>query len=217
MKCDYAKLFIHDYIDDYLANEQRKIITTHIKECAECAETVNQYKQQKINLSFLATPALNLNTERMIINATNTATKSSRIVSRIPLSIAASLTILIALGATFFNNNIATNVIDKSLISGTHGITSLQKNFNLVFNSPRALDNVTFTIILPDQTELAGYPGEKKVEWTAQLTQGRNILTLPIISTNENSNEIIITRINYAQNTKVFEIKLNTPKEKQFT
>jgi len=222
MKCNYAKLFIHDYVDGYLADEQQSIIESHILECAECKSEVRAFKQQKLALSELPTPELTFDTLMFAENVTNIAEKKyspekNGVGSTVSLSIAASLLLSVIVGLLFIGEKPNATPVEFHPNNEIFTINEQKKNFNLVFNSPKALNNVTFTVILPDDTELAGHPGEKQVIWTAQLIQGRNILTLPVISSNQNENELIITKINYADNSKVFEIELNAKRSKQIT
>ena len=54
------------------------------------------------------------------------------------------------------------------------------KTVRLAFNSRRAMDNVTLTLELPPNAELAPFPGRQTISWTVDLKQGDNVLALPI-------------------------------------
>ena len=44
----------------------------------------------------------------------------------------------------------------------------------------KAMDNVTLTLELPPNAELAPFPGRQTISWTVDLKQGDNVLALPI-------------------------------------
>ena len=54
------------------------------------------------------------------------------------------------------------------------------KTVRLAFNSRKAMDNVTLTLELPPNAELAPFPGRQTISWTVDLKQGDNVLALPI-------------------------------------
>ncbi|WP_040474395.1 anti-sigma factor family protein [Marinobacter algicola] len=54
------------------------------------------------------------------------------------------------------------------------------KTVRLAFNSRKAMNNVTLTLELPPNAELAPFPGRQTISWTVDLKQGDNVLALPI-------------------------------------
>ncbi len=64
-------------------------------------------------------------------------------------------------------------------VSTTHGGPEL-KTVRLAFNSRRAMENVTLTLEMPPNAELAPFPGRQTISWTVDLKEGDNVLALPI-------------------------------------
>src|SRR5262249_5145004 len=52
----------------------------------------------------------------------------------------------------------------------------------LGFTSPEALSGVTMHVGLPAGVEIAGYPGERELDWQTNLKQGANLLELPVVA-----------------------------------
>lgn len=50
----------------------------------------------------------------------------------------------------------------------------------LAFSSREALNNVTLTLELPPNVELATYPGHQQLSWKVDLQAGENVLALPL-------------------------------------
>jgi hypothetical protein len=54
------------------------------------------------------------------------------------------------------------------------------KVVRLVINSPAEQDAATVSIELADNLELAGFPNERRIEWRTNLSEGKNLLALPL-------------------------------------
>lgn len=54
------------------------------------------------------------------------------------------------------------------------------RTVRLAFNSRRAMENVTLTLELPPNAELAPFPGRQTISWKVNLKEGDNVLALPI-------------------------------------
>lgn len=54
------------------------------------------------------------------------------------------------------------------------------KTVRLAFNSRRAMENVTLTLEMPPNAELAPFPGRQTISWKVNLKEGDNVLALPI-------------------------------------
>ncbi|HEY3486764.1 MAG TPA: zf-HC2 domain-containing protein [Gammaproteobacteria bacterium] len=72
------------------------------------------------------------------------------------------------------------------------------KVVTLAVDSDRSVNEVRFTIELPDGIEIAGYPGQTRLSWEGRLEAGLNRLTLPLIAHREAHEGVLKTRIEYA-------------------
>jgi len=54
------------------------------------------------------------------------------------------------------------------------------KVVRLVIDSPAEQDAATVSIELADNLELAGFPNERRIEWQTNLSEGKNLLALPL-------------------------------------
>lgn len=54
------------------------------------------------------------------------------------------------------------------------------KTVRLAFHSRRAMENVTLTLEMPPNAELAPFPGRQTISWKVNLKEGDNVLALPI-------------------------------------
>ncbi|HEX5056229.1 MAG TPA: hypothetical protein VFX02_06995 [Gammaproteobacteria bacterium] len=72
------------------------------------------------------------------------------------------------------------------------------KNISLAIDSDRVLQEVTFTIELPEGVELDGYPGQRQLSWQGPLHAGLNRLTLPLLTNHQAHEGVLKARIEYA-------------------
>ncbi|OEY66374.1 hypothetical protein [Marinobacter sp. X15-166B] len=60
------------------------------------------------------------------------------------------------------------------------GVQEQSQTVRLAFNSQQAVDNVTLTLELPPNMELAPFPGRQRISWKVSLKPGDNLLALPL-------------------------------------
>lgn len=84
------------------------------------------------------------------------------------------------------------------------------KQIQVAVAAPRTMDEVQFTIELPDGVELEGYPGQRVVGWQGRLSEGRNRLTLPVRVTRNTADGDLIARIRHAEGGSELRVPLKT-------
>lgn len=55
-----------------------------------------------------------------------------------------------------------------------------KKNIRLLFNIDQAFIGAEVTLNLPPSVELAGFPNQRRLQWTADIQAGENALVLPL-------------------------------------
>jgi hypothetical protein len=56
------------------------------------------------------------------------------------------------------------------------------REVSLVIDSERDLEGATIRLFVSGSVALVGYEGQQQIEWPASLTQGANLLSLPVIA-----------------------------------
>jgi len=59
----------------------------------------------------------------------------------------------------------------------------------VVIDAGAGRNEATLTIELADNLELEGFPNERVISWQTQLTEGKNLLRLPLILKDESDSE----------------------------
>jgi len=79
---------------------------------------------------------------------------------------------------------------------------------NLVFRSARERQDVMLLVTLPESVELAGYPGQERVEWRTELQPGRNLLPLELTAHGSGGGQLA-ARISLGEQSKLFRVHLD--------
>ncbi|MDX1811813.1 MAG: hypothetical protein R3240_07700 [Gammaproteobacteria bacterium] len=204
MKCEYAKLFLHELADNQLTPEQSTPLQNHLDHCQCCQVQFNEIRDLKNRLHTLQL-ADNI-PDAFIDNAiayaefhnesiAQRAVKKSRLQY---FAIAASFFIAITLGAIIFQP-----------AQQNSPVIITKQQINLLFDAPKSLTNVTFTVTLPDNVEMQGYPGSKQISWHGNIQQGKNLLSIPI-SGNNKLHGVIKTQLQHQNSIREFKINIES-------
>lgn len=205
MKCNDIQQSIDDAIDGQLAQAQERAFDAHIATCPHCRENLNRAQALQETLRDFPVPPPSANfAERALRHAAqaHSASNHHRYFG------AGFLSAAIAASAVF----IALFLVQPQLFQADIPMVSMQvqeiRTVNLAFNSPVDIKAVTFSMQLPDNFELSGYSGMRKVTWTASLQKGRNVLSLPVIALGK-GNGVMHAQIAHEDQIKSFRIRLH--------
>jgi hypothetical protein len=65
------------------------------------------------------------------------------------------------------------------------------RDVSLVIDSERDLDGATIRLYVTGSVALAGYEDEHEIEWLASLTQGANLLSLPVVGRSPGDGRVV--------------------------
>jgi hypothetical protein len=81
------------------------------------------------------------------------------------------------------------------------------RQMNLAFETDRALDGATISILLSGDVEIDGYGIQRELTWSQDLDAGVNRLVLPILASGINGGQMIV-RMTHPLSEQVFVINL---------
>lgn len=88
-------------------------------------------------------------------------------------------------------------------------IVSLEESrqMSLAFETDRALEGATITILLSGSVEIDGYGPQRELSWTENLDAGVNRLSLPVIANGFEGGQMVV-RLVHPQSEQVFVVRL---------
>jgi hypothetical protein len=179
MNCTDVIHHLDEHLDATLAPENERAVAAHLEECPDCAARVAEERELRRALRDLPVPPPG---QDLLAGARKRARRQRQhrqLTALGSLGIAAGLLLAVVFGP-FQVFGDGPEMARTTQVALTPGQTERVK---LVFNSPRAMEQVTLHLELPEGVELAGYPNQRRLEWQTRLEAGRNLLELPVVLT----------------------------------
>lgn len=209
MSCRECQANLVPYIMSELTAEQASRVKEHVAECNRCAARLAQETTLKAALvagQRIPEPSPGFEARVLAAARNQGAGGGSQRAWSTPVvggAIAAALALGIALGVGLKSGSdmdpgvpvadtggesqsVATRADDPQPAGEDSGETVLVnqdaaiQTVRLAFSSREALNNVTLTLELPPNVELATYPGHQQLSWKVDLQAGENVLALPL-------------------------------------
>ncbi|SNC76880.1 Putative zinc-finger [Marinobacter sp. es.048] len=190
MSCNEIRVDLPAYINNELSAPARDRVKVHVAACPACGEwfaserALNRALQEQFSVPA---PSSDFHS-RVLSSARGEANpKSGWSHGALGGAIAAALALGIGLGFLFQPNGVTDSAqpvvasSESAAENSASGITEpVEKTVRLAFRSGEALENVTLTLELPPNVELASWPGHRELSWQVSLNAGENVLSLPL-------------------------------------
>lgn len=193
MSCNEIRVDLPAYINNELSAPARDRVQEHVAACTSCRgwlaseRSLNRALQEQFRV-----PGPSPDFHSRVLSSVRGEARPESGWSHGALggAIAAALALGIGLGFLFQPDDVtdsAQPVVASSASSesaaeeSANGIAEpVEKTVRLAFRSGEALENVTLTLELPPNVELASWPGHRELSWQVSLNAGENVLSLPL-------------------------------------
>ncbi|MEQ5816939.1 zf-HC2 domain-containing protein [Marinobacter sp. NFXS11] len=190
MSCNEIRVDLPAYINNELSALARDRVQGHIAVCPACSEwlaserALNRALQEQFSV-----PEPSPDFHSRVLSSARGEAKPESGWSHGALggAIAAALALGIGLGFLFQPDRVTDSgrPVVVSSENATENLASgiaepVEKTVRLAFRSGEALENVTLTLELPPNVELASWPGHRELSWQVSLNAGENVLSLPL-------------------------------------
>jgi len=218
MNCKQFKVKLQDFVDNALEPLQVQSCSQHLNSCSQCQLLVEQEQKIKTNLQAAVIPEPSIDFEQRVMNSLHSAKQRDSAKQNKPLfdqSWFAALfggAVTAALMIWVFSFNIQTQSVNAIDVVSVELVPNKIRKVNLAFNSPQAIEQATFKIILPANVEISGHKGKRELQWVSRLNQGANRLALPLIANGlkvtKSDEQFITARISHQGKSRDFKIKI---------
>lgn len=195
MACrEYRELLVPYLLNELSANQAARM-EQHVAGCADCATGLaNEKALQSTFAGRYAIPDPSPDFETRVLAAASARANGGSVhrgwsTPVVGGAIAAALALGIALGvglkpgADTSQPAVATTqseVSEPSVSASPVANEPVIQTVRLAFSSGQPLEDVTLTLELPANVELATFPGRQQLSWKVDLEQGENVLALPL-------------------------------------
>ena len=206
MGCTRINDRLDDYLDRDLPGAEMAALDAHIRECGDCAGTVERENELRTALASLPVEGPSTGFfERAVEKAVKEGQRQNRGGGRTAAvfsAIAASLALVVAV--TFF---VGGPDEPSPEIAGLTMAMHDMKTVNLVFSSKEALTDAVLVVHVPPGIEIQGYAGRQEIRWTTNLRAGKNVLPLELVAQDSGGGELV-ARLEHANKSKTFRIQV---------
>jgi len=203
MNCISCTELLDQYLDDELAEAVAGQVRSHCEGCRECNVLLQKKARLRQALSAMPyVPPIEGFYDRALEQTVKTTQRneikfwtSAGLGTAIAASVVAWLVLVLPVDQRV--------EIDAALLAGVTISLNVEKTVRVSFQSVRELPGATLTVQLPPGVEISGYANQSEIAWSTDVTQGANILSLPIVVRSGNGGTIV-AQIEHSGKSKSF-------------
>lgn len=193
MNCEQIQQRMDDYLDGDLDLEKAAELHAHINQCHDCRARLRRAEVILAGLKSVRVPAMRPGFAAQAVRqaAGQSRPRSHRraFVAGFGSALVAGLAMWMALGGLLpGGRDAAPSRLQEVAIS-----VAAPQTVNLAFDVGYPIQDATLSLNLPDNVELVGFPGISHLSWQISLTQGRNVLPLPLKGATNANGELVAT------------------------
>jgi len=212
MQCNFILTQLDQYLDKELSKGDLDTVEQHLGSCPSCQTEYRVAQDIITHCHNQAVPEPRPGYEHRVLQflADETQTeKQTNVISMLlsPGFAAGFGTALATLLVVWFIAFDFAGPVDDMPILTVEIPIMQSRNVDLVFNSPRHIQNASMSIELPDGVEIVGYPNQRKLVWQTTLKQGSNRLSLPIIIKSKKGGTLL-AKISHQGQSRIFKVNL---------
>jgi anti-sigma-K factor RskA len=207
MQCEEIKNRIDDFIDGCVPESDLQAMQEHLSHCPDCASEVNLKQQLLLKLRSLPAPQTPPYVAQRIVKARQQKQRQQQnqkwrwFGAGIGTAIAAGLAVFaVVMLLQPFNPNATA---EPTVVATLHQPSDV----HILVHSEHAIDDVRFTLVVPENIELQGFAGRRQVAWRGQLQQGENLLSLPLVALKPAIGTLVV-KIEHGQSSKEYYVNI---------
>lgn len=217
MNCNQLQARLDDYTDGLLSATEVEAMQRHAAACPPCQQKMAQQEQMIQALRAMPVPAMRPGfTQQALKRAVEQKQHHRRgFATGFSTALAAGVALWVAVSFMMPGADVTQPQLQPqpAAQAEAEGVAQVQlalyqeSTVNLVFHSPKPVSDATLSITLPENVELVGFPGERVIAWQTSLSEGQNILPLPLRA-NALTNSELLASIESGSSKKSFRLQI---------
>lgn len=179
---------------------------SHLAECPACRAYQADLALLRARLAALPAPEPEPAWIAGVLRRATAGRRPRRHAARLRWAAVAAAVAVTAILLTQWPEPPAPSAGEAVVLTGSNGAVH---TVGIAIDSPRALDGVSFTVLVPDGFEVDGYPSRRELNWEGRLEPGANRLSLPLRAMGGGTGEVV-TRIEYAGGGRELRLPVTT-------
>jgi hypothetical protein len=213
MNCEKVRQRLDDYLDGELDTLARRAVREHLGGCAGCRARLDELQNLVARLADLPAPSPSAGFEDRVLQQARRAHEEwSQVRGHqgwLAAALAASLFAGVGIGLQVDRGAPETATLQPVAV-----VLDQPRTLKLLFRSAQDVDDVTFTLLLPEGVEVDGFPGRREISWQAGLRSGANLLPLPLVAHTARGG-VLVTRVREGERSRTFrlDVRVQAPRE----
>jgi len=202
MECHDFALQLDAFLDGRFDARRQKAVQEHMGHCPDCRRLHTHALAMQEAVRKLSPPAPHPGfIDQALSRATRPVVGAAHPRWRpvLGMALAASLVLGVALGVFLATRPEPVQTVTLAI--------DRPETVRLMFNSAKPLRAATVSLALPENVELVGYDGQRRLSWQTDLREGGNLMQLPLIVHGKAKDELV-ANLSHGGSTKTFRLKI---------
>lgn len=207
MNCNDINTQLDDYLDDQLDASTRLSFNAHVKQCGHCQQQLARAQLILDELKQQPVPAASRQfRQRAFAAVRQHHGKPTATVFAAGFASAIAASFMLWFTSTLLFTAPELPQTKSSPISiAMHEIRTVR----LMIDAEADISQARLSIDLPDNMRIEGYPQESRLAWQTDLSQGQNVLSLPLKAIDPGEGELV-ARVSYGESSREFRFAIKT-------
>lgn len=205
MNCTEITTLIDDYIDCELTPSMRQAFESHVSSCAACQKQLDRSKHMLSALANLPIEPPSEHFEQRVFSEVRHKYNRKHhytFAAGFATAIAASFMLWFVSNIFFMPPETPET---PAISIAMHEIRTVR----LMIDAGVDIKQAQLSIDLPENMRIDGYPQNTQLSWQTDLSQGHNVLSLPLIAVEHGEGELV-ARLTYGEKTREYRIAIKT-------
>ncbi len=208
MKCEDIVELAQSGESGVMDETGRQFVMEHIAECADCQNALRAVEATR----WLRNQPIEPASDELFSRTMGVVMKQPEVGSDRKSGFWAGMSVGGAIAATLFAAIVALGLLgtpvsrDTDTAEFTVSLTEA-RDLNIAIDAATELPGATLSVSFFGGIELAGYASQRHLSWTADLDEGVNKLSLPIIALDDSGGQVVV-RLDHPDSHQEFLVKL---------
>lgn len=212
MNCEETRALFDDYAAGALPDAANRSIEFHLRNCRGCRQVADQEHRLRTALRSMPAPDMPPGFSRRALSAARVRGRRHRARPHYRWFGAGFAS---AMAAAVLGWGVLVALLPHDPVAAKLSMAVNQvRTVGLVIDAPEQLKGVEVSMHVPENVELVGFPGRRYLSWKTDLDRGRNVLSLPILATEQGEDELLVSLL-HERKSKTFRVRLGVATDGQ--
>jgi hypothetical protein len=178
VRCEHITHHLDDYLDGYLDGATGAAVQDHLEGCEDCRRRLAAARSLRAALRAYPAPEPDAAFMSRALRRAAGGRRRGPLRPLLGAAMAATLALGLALGLFLGAPEAPVEAPIQVVVLSPERVETI----HVAFQANRPVADAEIHLLIPAHLELAGRPGVRDLRWRADLTEGANLLALPLVA-----------------------------------